>query len=248
MDLASTFKLKIWSSSPNSRKDSSYAIIKYIDKDTTNYEDFVDEFTEEHRMGLNESLKLSYFRRDLHKYVDVTNDQDMMGMFSTFDSSKYIELIVFICPLNATQSVTSNTENAPNESNVHDQSCNQSNTSSQQASLIPILCDTSYLAKLFPMYEHIGVDEEGMHGVEVVDVTIPTNCVVVEKGVSVQGSGGEEESSEGEESGEGEESSEEEERGEGEESSEGEGRVEGEEGSENRVTSNAREDFMHLLV
>jgi hypothetical protein len=59
MDPASTFKLKIWSSSPNCRKDSSYAIIKYIDKDTTNYKDFVDEFTEEHPMGLKESLKLS---------------------------------------------------------------------------------------------------------------------------------------------------------------------------------------------
>jgi hypothetical protein len=41
------FKLKIWSSSPNSRKDSSYAIIKYIEKDTTNYNDFVDEFAED---------------------------------------------------------------------------------------------------------------------------------------------------------------------------------------------------------
>jgi hypothetical protein len=65
MDSASTFKLKIWSSSLNSKKDSSYAIIKYIDKDTSNYKDFMDEFTEEHRMGLNESLKLSYFRIDL---------------------------------------------------------------------------------------------------------------------------------------------------------------------------------------
>jgi hypothetical protein len=148
----------------------------------------------------------------------VTNDQDMMDMFSAFESSKYIELNAFICPMNATQSVTSNTENAPKASNVHDQSCNQSNTSSQQASLIPVLCDTSYLANPFPMYEHVGVDEEGMYEVEVVDVTIPTNCIVVEKGVSVQGSGREEESSEGEERGE------------------------GEEGSENRETSNAREN------
>jgi succinate dehydrogenase/fumarate reductase flavoprotein subunit len=61
-------------------------------------------------MGLNESLKLSYFRTDLQKNVDVTNDQDMMDMFSAFESSKYIELNAFICPLNATQSVTSNTE------------------------------------------------------------------------------------------------------------------------------------------
>jgi hypothetical protein len=64
-------------------------------------------------MGLNESLKLSYFRTDLQKYVDVTNDQDMMDMLSAFESSKYIELNAFICPLNPTQSVTSNTENAP---------------------------------------------------------------------------------------------------------------------------------------
>jgi hypothetical protein len=133
MDPASTFKLKIWSSSPNSRKDSSYIIINYIDKDTSNYKDFVDEFTEEHRMSLNKSLKLGYFRIDLQKNVDVTNDQDMIDMFSAFESSKYIELNAFICPLNATQSVTSNIENAPKASNVHDQSCNQSNTSSQQA-------------------------------------------------------------------------------------------------------------------
>jgi hypothetical protein len=93
-------------------------------------------------MGLNESLKLSYFRIDLQKYINVTNDQDMMGMFSAFESSKYIELKEFICPLNGTQSVTSNTKNAPKASNVHALSCNQSNTSSQQASLIPILCDT----------------------------------------------------------------------------------------------------------
>jgi hypothetical protein len=33
---------EILSSSPNSRKDSSYVIIKYIDKDTSNYKDFVD--------------------------------------------------------------------------------------------------------------------------------------------------------------------------------------------------------------
>jgi hypothetical protein len=74
-------------------------------------------------MGLNESLKLSYFRRDLQKYVDVTNNQDMMDMFSAFESSKYIELNAFICLLKATQSVTSNSENAPKASNVHDQSC-----------------------------------------------------------------------------------------------------------------------------
>jgi hypothetical protein len=30
------------------------------------------------------------------------------------------------------------------------------------------------------MYEHARVDDEGMNGVEVVDVTIPTNCIVVE--------------------------------------------------------------------
>jgi hypothetical protein len=46
------------------------------------------------------------------------------------------------------------------------------------------LCDTSYLANPFPMYEHVGVDEEAMYGVEVVDVTIPTNCILYEKGVS----------------------------------------------------------------
>jgi hypothetical protein len=34
------------------------------------------------------------------------------------------------------------------------------------------------------MYEHVGVDEEAMYGVEVVDVTIPTNCILYEKGVS----------------------------------------------------------------
>jgi hypothetical protein len=163
----------------------------------------VYEFTEEHRMGLNESLKLGYFRTDLQKNVDVKNDQDMMDMFSAFESSKYIGWNTIICPLNATQSVTSNTENAPKASNVHDQSCNQSNTSSQQSSLILVLCDTSYLENPFPMYEHVGVDEEGMYGVEVVDVTISTNCIVVEKGVTIQGSGREEESSEGEDNGEG---------------------------------------------
>jgi hypothetical protein len=47
MDPISTFKLKIWSSSPNCRKDISYVIIKYVDKDTTNYKDFVNEFAEE---------------------------------------------------------------------------------------------------------------------------------------------------------------------------------------------------------
>jgi hypothetical protein len=65
MDPTCTLKLKIWSPSPNSRKDSSYDIIKYINKDTINYKNFVDEFAEEHQMCLNESLKLSYFRRDL---------------------------------------------------------------------------------------------------------------------------------------------------------------------------------------
>jgi hypothetical protein len=84
MDPASMFKLKIWSSSPNFRKDSSYVIIKYIDKGTSNYKDFMDEFIEEHRMGLNESLKLSYFRTDLQKNVDVTNDQGMIDIMSTF--------------------------------------------------------------------------------------------------------------------------------------------------------------------
>jgi hypothetical protein len=88
------------------------------------------------------------------------------------------------------------------------------------------------------MYEHVGVDEEGMYGVEVVDVTILTSCIVVEKGVSIQGSGREEVSSE-EESSEGEESDVQDSDG-GEES--GGGQESGEEGCENRETSNARED------
>jgi hypothetical protein len=71
--------------------------------------------------------------------------------------------------------------------------------------LIPILCDTSYLANLFHICEHVGLDEERMYRVEVVDVTIPTNCIVDEKGVSDQGSGREEAGSEGEDRGESEE-------------------------------------------
>ena len=77
---------------------------------------------------------------------------------------------------------------------VQDISCNPSNAKApptpssikpneessvlQTSHLQPVLCDTSYLANSFPMYEHVGVDEEGMYGVEVVPVSIPSIDVV----------------------------------------------------------------------
>jgi hypothetical protein len=59
--------------------------------------------------------------------------------------------------------------------------CKTSLATNPIQALNKLLCDTSCLANRFPMYEHVGVDEEGMYGVEVVDITIPTNYIVVER-------------------------------------------------------------------
>jgi hypothetical protein len=58
MDPDSTFKIKLRTMSPGCRKDAGpYTFIKYVDKDTTNYKDFVDDYAKEYPWGLNETLE-----------------------------------------------------------------------------------------------------------------------------------------------------------------------------------------------
>jgi hypothetical protein len=218
MDPDSTFKIKLRTASPGCKKDACpYTFIKCIDKDTTNYKYFVDEYAKEYPWGLNETLHLSYLDDTLKSYVDVRSDQDMMAMFGRFESSKYIEIKANIVPCTTDQTMIDNTENAPQPPSP--------------SSTKPVLLQTTYLSNPFPMFEHVGVDEEGMYGVEIVHVHIPSVGMVDKEHINVDN-----DKSENEESSEKEESSEDEGSSEKEESSEDVGSSEKEEINERTTT------------
>jgi hypothetical protein len=151
MDPNSMFKIKLRITSPGCRKDACpYTFIKYVDKDTINYKDFVDDYAKEYLWGLNETLHLSYLDDTVKSYVVVRSDQDMMAMFGRFESSKYIEMKANIVSYTTTQTMTNNTENAPqylSETIVDDISCNISNTKvlPSPSSTKPVLLDTTYI-------------------------------------------------------------------------------------------------------
>lgn len=154
-----------------------YTFITYVDADCNNYKDFTEELYKNQPWGHNQNMNMSYFHPAKNSYDLVQTDQDMMAMFDIFSNSKYIELNVIFVPKTADESVT-----MPRQMLEKDMSAMLSTPCTpaidvpsqicgneiEQPSQVAVTESTS-LANPFPMFEHVGVNEEGLYGQDVPD-------------------------------------------------------------------------------
>ncbi|BAH95248.1 Os11g0438300, partial [Oryza sativa Japonica Group] len=171
MDPIATYLLEIKPAGDrkNARVEYDWFIFsKVVDSNVLCYKDFVDDIAKSYPWGPNETVTIDYMDLVDKTSHHVKTDQDMIAMFEKFIDIKVIPMIIRIHGIDEN---IDELDHTPDKVNIDvfdtplaipSQVDFSQPSSSTQPSRVTVPSNT-YLVNLFPMAEHVGVDDEGMY-------------------------------------------------------------------------------------